>query len=373
MNIIHIYKDYEPVLGGIENHIRVLAEAQAASGHCVTVLAAARGPHTEERTLNGVRLILTGRLGTAASTPLSPALFARAARLHADVVHLHFPHPPGEIANLIFHPAPHTVITYHSDIIRQQGILRFYRPIMRHVLRAADRILPTSPMYIESSPNLRPLRERCTVVPLGVNLERFRPPTPAERESARQRFALPGDRPVILFVGRLRYYKGLDDLLRALAKVPDASLLLVGSGPMEPMLHQWVDELGLGERVTFAGEVPDDELAACYHAGDLFVLPANSRAEAFGTVLVEAMASGLPVISTELGTGTSWVNQTGSTGLVVAPHAPNELAAAISELLSDSNRLARYAEAARRRVEQQFGEARMIQRVEEIYFQVTGR
>ena len=119
--------------------------------------------------------------------------------------------------------------------------------------------------------------------------------------------------------------------------------------------------------MTFAGEVPDEDLPGCYHAADIFVLPANARAEAFGIVLLEAMASGLPCITTEVGTGTSWVVQDGVTGLVVPPRDPQALAGAIQALLDDPQRRAAMGHAARARVEAEFTLERMIARVQAVY------
>ena len=355
MHILHLYKDYHPVLGGIENHIRVLAEAQAAAGHLVTVLVCDPARRTRTEELNGVKVIKAGRLTTAASMPLSLAQPIVLARLRPDVVHIHSPYPLGEVANWLLGRARATVITHHSDVVRQRGWLRLYGPLLRHIHRVADRIIATSPRYIETSPWLRPLREKCVVVPLGVEVDRF----------ARERVRQPGTE--LLFVGKLRYYKGVDDLLRALVEVPMARLTVVGDGPMRDEWEALARQLGLADRVTFTGQVPDDELPARYAAADLFVLPANARAEAFGTVLLEAMAAGLPCITTEVGTGTSWVVQHGVTGLVVPPRNPQALAEAVRQLLANPEACRRMGQQGQQRARQEFSQQRMVQRVMELY------
>ncbi len=356
MKILHIYKDYYPVLGGIENHIKVLAEAQAAAGHHVTVLACDPSPRTRAENINGVRVVKAGRLATAASMPLSLSQPAILARLRPDVVHIHSPYPLGEVANWLMGRARATVITHHSDVVRQRGWLRFYGPLLRRVLRAADRIIATSPRYVETSPWLRLAREKCVVVPLGVDAARFTPPT-----------SQPTSQPTLLFTGRLRYYKGLDTLLQALPALPDVRLTVVGDGPMRAEWERLADTLGLRDRVTFTGEVPDEDLPGYYRAAHVFVLPANARAEAFGTVLLEAMASGLPCVTTEVGTGTSWVVQDGVTGLVVPPRDPRSLAEAIRSLLDAPQRRVAMGQAARARVEAEFTQERMIARVQAVY------
>jgi glycosyltransferase involved in cell wall biosynthesis len=373
MRIVHVYKDYYPVLGGIENHLRLLAEAQAARGHDVTVLAASRSPRHETRDLNGVHVRLAGRLCTVASTPVSPGLFALVARTPADVVHLHFPHPPGEVAALVAGPRRPTVVTYHSDIVRQRFLGRLYRPVMRNVLAECSRILVTSVRYLESSPTLRACRARCTVVPLGVDITRFSPVPAAAAESARRRWGLDPRRPVLLFVGRLRYYKGLDHLLRAVALLPGVQLVIAGDGARRGACRRLAGVLGIDGRVVFTGDVSEGDLASCYRAASLFVLPSTSRAEAFGVTAVEAMACGLPVITTELGTGTSWVNRAGVTGLVVPPGNPGALAAAIGELLASAGRLEAYGAAARQRAERLFSAETMVEAIEQVYGEVASR
>ena len=372
LRILHIYKDYFPVLGGIENHIKVLAEAQAARGHAVTVLVANPERRTAIETANGVRVVKAGRWATFASAPISPAMFRWVARLKADITHLHFPHPPGEVAHLLFGRTRRSIITYHSDIIRQRTLRVLYHPVLWQVLQRADRLIATSATYITSSPYLSHFREKCVVVPLGADLERFERIEPGRVVALRQRLLSSADQPTLLFVGRLRYYKGLNDLLHALSAIPAVRLLVVGDGPMRVPWEQLTRELDLSKRVTFAGQVDDADLPACYKLGDIFVLPANARAEAFGTVIVEAMAAGLPVVSTEVGSGTSWVNLHGTTGLIVPPRDPAALAQALNTLLSDPAKRADMGCAAYQRAHTEFSQAAMIERVEQVYRDVWG-
>ena len=360
MNILHLYKDYYPILGGIENHIKALAEAQVATGHQVTVLVCDPGPRTRIEELNGVKVIKAGRLTTAASMPLSLTQPLVLARLRPDIVHIHSPYPLGEVANWLLGRARATVITHHSDVVRQRGWLCLYGPLLRCVLRAAERIIATSPRYIETSPWLRPVREKCVVIPLGVDAHRFAPTTPYDGP------------PTLLFVGKLRYYKGLDDLLRALVEMQEAHLNVVGDGPMRSSWEALAEKLGLADRVHFVGEVNDADLPRLYHQTHLFVLPANARTEAFGTVLLEAMAAGLPCITTEVGTGTSWVVQHGVTGLVVPPREPEALTQAIVRLLQDRDLRCKMGRAGRERVEQHFSVERMVQATEALYEKLIG-
>jgi len=372
MKILHLYKDYTPVLGGIENHIRMLAEGQARRGHDVTVLAANRGWRTSIEMAGGVRVVLVPRLGTIASTPICPSLLRWLPRLEADITHLHFPHPPGEVAHLLMGRAAGMVITYHADIVRQRHLLRLYEPLLERVLKRANRILVTSPAYVESSRYLRAVRDTCVVVPIGIDVERFQERGGEPRTSPRVRWGLPLDRPVAVFVGRLRYYKGLDYLLRALPLVPDLHLLLVGGGPLWESMRALAAALGVANRVVFTGDVDDSDLPACYASGDLFVLTSHTRAEAFGTSIVEAMAAGLPVISTEIQTGTSWVNQDGLTGLVIPPCDPGAIAAAMTALIADRARRETMGRAGRARARRVFEASTMVEAVEGVYREVLG-
>lgn len=365
MRILHVYKDYDPVLGGIENHIRLLAEGQAARGHQVAVLVTSLTPRTTVEDRGGVRVIKAGRAMTLSSTPISLSLPVYLARLRPDITHLHFPYPLGEVAHLLFGQGRPTVITYHSDVVRQQGWLRLYRPLLWRVLRRADRIIATSPHYVATSPYLREVADRCRVIPLGIEVARFAQANPEAVRALRGRFGAP----LLLFVGRLRYYKGLPHLLRALQGVPEARLVVVGDGPMRSTWEAEAQGLGVADRVHFVGEVGQEELPAYYHACDLFVLPADQRSEAFGAVLLEAMASGRPVISTELGTGTSWVNRHGETGWVVPPADPEALGQAVRHLLEDEPLRWRLAEGARRRA-WEFDVQAMVDRVLMLYREV---
>lgn len=365
MRILHIYKDFYPVVGGMENHIRILARGSAARGLEVTVLVTSPTRETLISEEEGVRVIKAGRLATVSSTPISLALLSMVRHLEADITHLHFPYPWGEMAHLLLGHGQRTVITYHSDIVRQKALLQPYRPFLRRLLARADRVVVTSPNYMRSSPHLRDLAHKCTVIPLGIDLEGFQHAAAEEVGALRRRYRAP----LLLFVGLLRYYKGLGYLLEAMREI-EATLLVVGTGPM---LGEWkaaARKLGGQDRVFFLGRVDDHHLSAFYQACDVFVLPASHRSEAFGQVQVEAMACGKPVVCTELGTGTSYVNVDGETGLVVPPRDPNALAVAINRLLADEPLRAQMGKRGRERAHREFSSGVMIDRVLKVYEEV---
>ena len=170
----------------------------------------------------------------------------------------------------------------------------------------------------------------------------------------------------MLFVGRLRYYKGLDVLINALPDIA-TRVLIVGIGPMLDEWQALAKARNVADKIMWLGEVSDDDLPVLYHQSDLFVLPATHPSEAFGLVQVEAMASGMPVVCTELGTGTSWVNVDGQTGRVVPPRDPQALADAINSLLADPERRHTLGQAARARALAEFTVEKMIERVMDVY------
>lgn len=361
MKVLQVYKDYHPVLGGIENHVKMLAKGLIQQGVDVQVLATNTRPRTAIEEIEGVPVIKAGCPLRISGAPISPGFYVWMRRLKPDIAHLHFPNPPGELGQLFLGQSHKFVLTYHSDVVRQKYLLRLYTPFLWKVLAKADRIIATSPNYIRSSPYLSRFADKCVVIPLGIDLKPFDTVDDDRVQTIRQRYGSP----LLLFVGKLRYYKGLEYLFEALRHI-QARLLVAGTGPMEDEWRALAQELGLGDKAAFLGQVSDSDLPAYYHACDLFVLPASHRSEAFGVVQVEAMACGRPVICTELGTGTSWVNIHDETGLVVPPRDPGALVEAINQLLADESLRRRLRERGRERA-QWFSKEVMVERTVELY------
>jgi rhamnosyl/mannosyltransferase len=366
MKVLYVYKDYYPVVGGIENHIRLICRGLKAGWPEVepTVLVTNRARNTVVEEMDGVKVIKAGRLATISSAPISLSLFAWMRRLEADITHLHFPYPIGELAYLLVGRSRKMVITYHSDIVRQKYLLQVYRPFLYRLLARADRITVSSPNYIRSSTYLQPLAHKCVVIPHGADLSRFAATAEVQRraQELRQHYGPP----LILFVGLLRYYKGLSFLIQAMPQIP-GRLLVVGEGPQGQEWRELSQQLGLEEKVIFLGRVSDEDLVALYHACDVFVLPAIHRSESWGAVQVEAMACGKPVVCTELGTGTSFVNLHGQTGLVVPPRDAAALAQAIGTLLEDEPLRQQMGQRARERAEKEFSFTTMVKRLVDLY------
>ncbi|MGH9867803.1 MAG: glycosyltransferase [Candidatus Polarisedimenticolia bacterium] len=370
-SVLHVGKYYPPVEGGIENHVASLCSGLSAH-YEVTALVFNTERGTRREVQDGVRVVRAGSLGQVFSTEIAPSFLGAFRRLRgADIVHLHVPNPVGELACLSLPRSTPLVVTYHSDVVRQKLLGRLNRVVLHRVLGRADRVIVFTRRYLESSPVLRHHADRCAIIPHGIDLEEM-DLTPAARQAAIRLRAEHGDR-IAVFVGRLVYYKGVNVLLRAMALVPDARLLIVGDGPMRRTLEDLCHHLGLDTRVRFLGSVPHEEKVAACHAGSFLVLPATHRSEAFGLVQVEAMAASRPIICTNIDSGVPWVNADGRTGLVVEPGDHEALAAAMRRLFGDAELCHRFGEAARRRAEELFSREIMIRDSMALYDDVISR
>lgn len=364
MRLLQLNKFYHPEVGGIEQVVRTIAEGMQRRGHESRVLVSVPQGWGGRDDVEGVRVTRTSSFGVAKSVPLSPTFPPRLwqASRDADIVHHHLPNPLSVISHLTT-PSPDVpvVATYHSDIVRQRTALKLYRPFLHRFLDDIDHIFATSPRLVEHSKILEPYREKTSVVPLSIDLDEY-----GQYEG--QPVNLPGnpDRPTLLFVGRLNYYKGVEYLIDAMSTV-DADLLIAGSGDRRDNLKARADRLGLNDRVHFLGYVEEDQLHGYYDSADLVVLPSVEPSEAFGIVQLEAMAYGIPVINTDLPTGVPWVSLDEETGLTVPPREADALADAINTLLDSPERRRQYGERARERAERRFGRERMIDTMESQY------
>jgi glycosyltransferase involved in cell wall biosynthesis len=364
-SVLQVSKLYHPWIGGVEKVVQDIAEGLNAEVEMrvLTCQPVGRGEHTS---INEVEVIRARSLGMCFGMPVSlsfPFLLARWLR-RASIVHMHLPFPLGVLSYLVFRfvrRKARLVITYHSDIVRQRRFLRFYTPFLRALLGRADRILVTSPNLLKSSPFLEPFEKKCQVIPLSIDLKRF-----GVREYEGDTLRKSDDERIVLFVGRLNYYKGLTYLIRAMQWV-EGRLYIVGDGELRRELEDEAHSLGVEGRVEFVGALPDAELGRFYQACDVFVLPSVESSEAFGIVQLEAMAYGKPVVNTNLPTGVPFVSRHGDTGLTVEPRNPDELAEAINTILDDKKLAARFSQNAKTRVREEFDRPRMIERVRAVY------
>lgn len=370
IKVLQVNKLYYPHIGGVEKHVQDLAETIKDIVD-VRVLVANTAIKSIIEKINGVDVTKVASLGMAASAPVAPTLWRWLKKYPSDINHFHFPYPIGDLSYFLARPAGKLIITYHSDIVRQRRLLALYRPLMVRFLNRADVILAGSPNIIEGSPVLEKYRDKCRIFHYGIDIDRFEINENVEIKASGLRTEFGGG-PVLLFIGRLVYYKGVEYLLDAMVDI-DAKLVLVGEGELKEVLENKAERLGLKDKVLFYGKASDEDLPALYGACDVFVLPSVARSEAFGLVQLEAHACGKPVVSTDLPTGVPYANLDMRTGLIVPPKDSAALAAAINRLLNDEELRVRLGSQGKQRVKDEFSLKAMKKSVLKVYDEVLGR
>jgi len=368
MKILHVYKTFgADAYGGVEKLIAQLASASAARGirnEVLTVSARQKQQDKESSVQVGDCLVhRVARDMEIASTPIAHKLIGRLAQLapQFDVVHYHFPWPWMDVAHFMGRVKTPTVLTYHSDIVRQSNWLRLYRPLKDYFLDDVDRIIATSPDYLVTSPILLCRRSKCEVIPIGLDRASYPPASQERLAKWRTKFG-PG---FFLFVGVLRYYKGLHNLVQA-AVGTNYPIVIAGDGPFAAELREQAQRLGLSN-IHFTGFVPEEDKIALLTLCCAFVFPSQLRAEAFGISLLEAAMFGKPMISCAIGTGTSYINRHGQTGLVVAPDNPQQLSEAMTTLWRNPQLCQQYGQQASARYTELFTASQMAERYQQTY------
>ncbi|PYR80284.1 MAG: hypothetical protein DMF87_09360 [Acidobacteria bacterium] len=359
MRVLHLGKFYPPHRGGMETHLAALIPALRSFAD-VEVIVASESRRTTVDHVNGVEITRAARLATVAATPICPSLFQLVRSARADIIHIHHPNPFAMFVHLTVAPTTPLVITYHTDIVRQRVLGQAVRPLLAASFAQARAVLVTSPAYLESSAVLNRLRGKSHVVTLGIDVQEFADVAPSDVDAVKRKHA----GPIVLAVGRLVYYKGFDHLIDAMRTV-QATLIIVGTGPMQHELEARAAAAGVARKVVFAGDVAD--VKPYYAAADVFVLPSVARSEAFGIVQLEAMAAGVPVVNTGIDTGVAFVSRHEQTGLTVPPADAGALAGAINRLLADPALRRAYGAAGVRRVREHFGAPAMARATYQIY------
>ena len=332
MNILELGKFYPPERGGIETLLPLWSEGFVERGAKVTCVVANRRFQTKNETIRGVEVERLASLGMMFSTSLCPTYPLATRRHRADLIHAHFPNPLADLACLLAPRKVPVVVSWHSDIVRQKAMMRFYAPLQHAMLQRASAVVVATPNHLKYSQWLSPFKHKVVTIPFGLNLSRFASTPETLQKSASLRHTL--RRPhLLLNIGRLVGYKGQRYAIEALRNL-DAELWIIGTGPLENELRSLAATVGVADRVRWIGDAPDSELPAYLHAADVFVFPSNTPNEAFGLVLVEAMACGKPLIACALQSGVPCVCQNGINGVIVPPNDSNALATALQELLS---------------------------------------
>jgi rhamnosyl/mannosyltransferase len=371
MRVLHFYKTYYPdTWGGIEQVIRQLCVGTGRLGvtnEVLTLTPDKAGPREmafEGHTVHRVPLDFE-----IASTGFSFAAIRKLAQLarNADVIHYHFPWPFMDLAHFLARIDKPSVVTYHSDIVRQKNLLRVYSPLKRRFLDSVDTVVATSPNYLASSPVLKRFEHKTRTITYGLDKSIYPQPSQAVRDKWR---ALCGER-FFLFVGVLRYYKGLHILLDAMANV-DYPVVIVGAGPIEQELKEHAARLGL-THVMFLGAVEEEDKAALLELCYAMAFPSHLRSEAFGISLLEGAMYGKPMISSEIGTGTTYINIDNETGLVVPPDDPDAFGAAMRTLWEQPERAAEMGRRAEARYWELFTAEKMAHNYHALYLELAAR
>jgi glycosyltransferase involved in cell wall biosynthesis len=359
LSVLHIGKYYPPHRGGVETHLHHLVSHQTSRMAVEVVVANDRGV-TETERVDGATVTRVASLGTVASMPICPTLPLKLRGRLESIVHLHVPNPWAAQAYLMSGHEGRLVITHHADTLGRPTLRKLVDPFVRRVMERAKAIIVTSKRYLESSEELATFHSKCRVIPLGIDGEPFKTQLPDRVEAIQAKY---GPR-IIIAVGRLVSYKGFEFLLQAMQDV-DATLLLIGDGPAKKDLEAATQKFGIGNKAHLLGAV--ENLVPYYKAAMMLVLPSVSRAESFGMVQVEAMASGIPVINTEIDSGVPEVSLDGITGITVPPRNAASLAQAIRTLLDYPEVRSRYGQAGLVRAQEEYSAQRMAQSTFEVY------
>jgi O-antigen biosynthesis rhamnosyltransferase len=368
MRVLHVYKTcLLDSIGGIEQVIHQLARGAKKYGITADVFALT-AQQVEATTPVDSYLVHRTRMDCQiASTGFSLSAFARFSALakQADLVHYQFPWPFMDVLHFATRVRRPSIVTYQADIVRQKYWLKLYRPLRWCFLRAMDHIVATSPNYLASSPVLKQHQAKVSVIPLGLDRASYPPAQQSTLQSWRQRL---GEK-FFLFVGVIRYYKGLHILLQA-AHGADYPIVIVGDGPMLGGLKRQAAQLGL-RQIHFLGWLPDEDKVALLQLSYAIVFPSHLRAEAFGLSLLEGAMFAKPMISCDMGTGTTFINLAQETGLVVPPSNPAALRQAMDYLWHHAAVAQAMGRCAEKRYQQLFTAEAMVAAYVDLYRRIA--
>jgi rhamnosyl/mannosyltransferase len=350
-------------MGGIEQVIHRIASGVGKLGVKTDVLTLT--PEKVPGTIEADGYLLhRARLDfQIASTGFSASVFSRFSALarQADVIHYHFPWPFMDVVHFATRTKKPTLVTYHLDIVRQKHLLKLYRPLMYRFLASVDRIVATSPNYLATSDVLRQFSDKVSVIPIGLDKAGYPQPAPDRLQYWRERLGAK----FFLFVGVIRYYKGLHILLEA-AQGTGYPIAIVGTGPLEQELKAQAARLGLRD-THFLGRLPDVDKVALLTLCHGVVFPSHLRSEAFGISLLEGAMYGKPMICCEIGTGTTFINIADETGLAVPPGDPVALRQAMRFLWEHPEEAAEMGKRAGQRYWKHFTAEQMVKSYVELY------
>lgn len=367
MKILQFGKFYYPVFGGMERTMYEIVEGFNARDISCDVLCSNTKPQNETSDFGSYKAYRAASYGLIHSTPISPQLISKLWKIHKeyDVIQIHHPDPMAFLALFIVRPSCKIVVQWQSDIVRQEKMLNFFLPLQNWVLNRADAIIAASKAYAEHSPYLIPHLDKTEIIPIGICEDELR----TDDNNVKQIKLRYKGKKIVLAFGRLVTYKGFDYLIEAARYLGDDYVVLIGGGgPEEENLRELIAQYHLDGKVYLLGHVDEKEKYDYYQASSLFCLPSVTKAEAYGVVLLEAMAFGKPIISSKIEeSGMIWVNQDHVTGLQVPPRSPKELAQAIEEIGNDPELYQKFSENGKKRFQELFTRKTMIDKLDTLY------
>ncbi len=368
MHILQLGKFY-PLRGGVEKVAYDLTEGLPAYGMACDMLCAASAGKGGVTTIRpDARLITCRTWKKVAATMIAPTMITTLQRIKQDydIVHVHHPDPMACLALYLSGYKGKVAVHWHSDIQKQKTLLRFYQPLQDWMLRRADVVIGTTPVYLQESPFLKQVSHKTACVPIGVKA------MPVEEERVKDILERYAGRKIVFSLGRLVHYKGYHNLVKAARYLPESYVILIGgTGTLKKELQTLIRTEGLEGKVSLLGRIDERELPAYYQACSVFCLSSVQKTEAFGIVQIEAMSCGKPVVATNIPqSGVPWVNAHGVSGLNVEPGDAQALADAILEITVQPETYSRYARQALARYRSMFTEELMLKRMAEIYRQL---
>lgn len=368
MKVLHFYKTYYPdSYGGVEQVIYQLAENMSAQGVESHILSLSREPQRNYVKHDSHTVHTSSLTFEIASTGFSWKAIKKYAELasQADIIHFHFPWPFMDIVHLISNIKKPTIVSYHSDIIKQKHLLKLYKPLMYKFLEDADIIVASSPIYAKNSLTLNRYSQKTHIIPYGLNEHLY--PTVNNKLRTELEQQLP--QKFFLFIGALRYYKGLEYLLKA-ASINRLPVVIAGSGGIEHQLRILAKELNLSN-VFFIGEISNEEKCTLLSLCTAFIFPSNQTSEAFGISLLEAAMFSKAMITCDIGTGTSYINIHEETGLVIPPSDAINLSCAMQTLWNNEGKTKKYGANARARFDALFTAEKMTNEYLNLYQKIA--
>ncbi len=364
MKVLQLGKFY-PIRGGVEKVMWDLTCGLSARGIDCDMLCAEL-EKDEIIHLNGHgRVICVKAWRKLAATMIAPKMISwlKKHKDEYDIIHVHHPDPMACLALRLSGFKGRVILHWHSDILKQKTLLKFYAPLQRWLIRRADRIIGTTPVYLKESPYLQDVQEKTVAVPIGI-----KPVTFDERLAAEWKERYPGKK-LVVSIGRLVPYKGYGYLIAAAKYLgPDYQVLIVGDGPVRQNLEEEIRTEGVEGKVKLLGYVEDEETHALLAASDVFVLSSVMKTEAFGIVQIEAMSLGKPVVATRVPeSGVSWVNAHEESGLNVPIKDSKALSEAIESICMDYPLFKKLSEGATKRFRDFFTIEGMIDKTIKVY------